>query len=137
MHNRLRMMSASFLVKHLGIDWRRGEHHFALAARLRPRREQRRLAVVRIDRLRRAAVVPHLQSGGLIAPLRRAGRVHSPLASRARRRPPALIHAPWRVTSRAQRAARCIIGRDYPPPIVDHGQARGATLPRYSAVASR
>ena len=29
MHNRLRMVSASFLVKHLGIDWRRGERWFA------------------------------------------------------------------------------------------------------------
>ncbi len=29
MHNRLRMVTASFLVKDLGIDWRRGEAHFA------------------------------------------------------------------------------------------------------------
>jgi deoxyribodipyrimidine photo-lyase len=29
MHNRLRMVTASFLVKHLGIDWRRGERYFA------------------------------------------------------------------------------------------------------------
>ena len=29
MHNRLRMVAASFLVKDLGIDWRRGEAHFA------------------------------------------------------------------------------------------------------------
>ena len=29
MHNRLRMVAASFLVKHLGIDWRRGEAYFA------------------------------------------------------------------------------------------------------------
>ncbi|AXA92560.1 deoxyribodipyrimidine photo-lyase [Massilia sp. YMA4] len=30
MHNRLRMVTASFLVKDLGIDWRRGEAYFAL-----------------------------------------------------------------------------------------------------------
>lgn len=29
MHNRLRMVVASFLVKDLGIDWRAGEHYFA------------------------------------------------------------------------------------------------------------
>ncbi|HEY1089745.1 MAG TPA: deoxyribodipyrimidine photo-lyase [Burkholderiaceae bacterium] len=29
MHNRLRMVTASFLVKHLGLDWRLGEAHFA------------------------------------------------------------------------------------------------------------
>ena len=30
MHNRLRMVAASFLTKDLGIDWRRGEAYFAL-----------------------------------------------------------------------------------------------------------
>jgi len=30
MHNRLRMVTASFLCKDLGIDWRRGEAYFAL-----------------------------------------------------------------------------------------------------------
>ena len=29
MHDRLRMVTASFLVKCLGIDWRRGERYFA------------------------------------------------------------------------------------------------------------
>jgi deoxyribodipyrimidine photo-lyase len=29
MHNRLRMVTASFLVKDLGLDWRRGEAYFA------------------------------------------------------------------------------------------------------------
>ena len=29
MHNRLRMVAASFLIKDLGIDWRRGEAYFA------------------------------------------------------------------------------------------------------------
>jgi deoxyribodipyrimidine photo-lyase len=29
MHNRVRMVCASFLVKHLLIDWRRGERYFA------------------------------------------------------------------------------------------------------------
>ena len=29
MHNRLRMIAASFLVKDLGVDWRRGERYFA------------------------------------------------------------------------------------------------------------
>lgn len=30
MHNRLRMVVASFLTKDLGLDWRRGEAYFAL-----------------------------------------------------------------------------------------------------------
>ena len=38
----------------------------AAPQRLRPRREQRRMAVGRVDRLRRAAVLPHLQSGDAV-----------------------------------------------------------------------
>jgi deoxyribodipyrimidine photo-lyase len=64
MHNRLRMVVASFLAKDLRLDWRWGERYFARAPeRLRPRRQQRRLAVGRVHRLRRAALVPHLQPG--------------------------------------------------------------------------
>jgi hypothetical protein len=32
MHNRLRMLVASFLTKDLGIDWRRGEAYFAASS---------------------------------------------------------------------------------------------------------
>ena len=64
MHNRLRMVVASFLCKDLGIDWRRGERYFARAAeRLRPGVQQRRLAVGQLERLRCAALLPHLQPG--------------------------------------------------------------------------
>ena len=51
--------------------------------------------------------------------------------------PAALIHAPWQMAAHEQRAARCIIGRDYPAPVVDHSEARRAALARYSAVGSR
>ena len=85
MHNRLRMVTASFLVKDLGIDWRRGEALLRRAAeRLRPRRQQRRLAVGRVDRLRRAAVLPHLQPGDAEREVRPAGQVHPPLPAAAR-----------------------------------------------------
>ncbi|MGZ9060045.1 MAG: FAD-binding domain-containing protein, partial [Burkholderiaceae bacterium] len=44
------------------------------------------------------------------------------------------IHAPWLVSSARQKEAGCIIGRDYPTPIVDHATARKATLKRFGAV---
>ena len=68
MHNRLRMVAASFP--------RQGPRHRlaprrallrAAAERLRPRRQQRRLAVGGLHRLRRAALLPHLQSGHAVA----------------------------------------------------------------------
>ncbi len=80
MHNRLRMVAASFLTKDLGIDWRRGEACFAERLnRLRSRRQQRRLAVGGLHRLRCPALVPHLQSGDAIGEVRSAREVHSPL----------------------------------------------------------
>ena len=67
MHNRLRMLVASFLTKDLGIDWRRGEAYFAVQAkRLRPCGEQRRLAMGGFERLRRAAVFPDFQPGDAV-----------------------------------------------------------------------
>ena len=72
MHNRLRMIAASFLVKDLLVDWRLGENIFRRHAdRLRPRVEQRRLAVGGVDRLRRAALLPHLQSRHAVGEIRR------------------------------------------------------------------
>jgi deoxyribodipyrimidine photolyase len=36
-----------------------------------------------------------------------------------------------------QEAASCVIGKDYPPPIVDHAQARREALDRFAAAAAR
>ena len=84
MHNRLRMVAASFLCKDLGIDWRRGERYFAAAPeRLRPGVQQRRLAVGGLDRLRRPAVVPHLQPGDAERAVRPRGQLHPPLPAAA------------------------------------------------------
>ena len=63
MHNRVRMIVASFLVKDLHIDWREGERWFMRPARRRrPRQQQRGLAVGGVHGDRSAAVLPHLQS---------------------------------------------------------------------------
>ena len=58
-----------------------------------------------------------------------------------RRYVPELRDVPDRVPRRAvddargrqQRACGCVIGRDYPEPIVDHAEARRAALARYAA----
>ncbi|MBA3852486.1 MAG: hypothetical protein H0X59_09010 [Chloroflexi bacterium] len=38
------------------------------------------------------------------------------------------IHEPWRMSREMQERVGCIIGRDYPTPIVDHARARARTL---------
>jgi deoxyribodipyrimidine photo-lyase len=41
---------------------------------------------------------------------------------------------PWTMTESEQEAAGCVIGRDYPEPIVDHKLERERAMARYRAV---
>jgi deoxyribodipyrimidine photo-lyase len=41
------------------------------------------------------------------------------------------LSEPWTMPDEVQRGARCVIGTDYPEPIVDHGEARAHALERY------
>jgi deoxyribodipyrimidine photo-lyase len=84
MHNRLRMVVASFLTKDLGLDWRRGEAWFA------ERLNDFDLAAnnggwqwAASTRLRRAALLPHLQPGGAEREVRPPGPLHPPLPAAA------------------------------------------------------
>jgi deoxyribodipyrimidine photo-lyase len=133
MHNRARMIVASFLVKDLLIDWRWGERHFMLH-------------LVDGD--------PAANNGGWqwtagtgtdAAPYFRVfnpvlqGKRHDPQGSYVRRWvpelarvPDKLIHEPWKMAPDMQRESGCIIGRDYPPPMVDHAWARQRALAAYA-----
>jgi deoxyribodipyrimidine photo-lyase len=135
MHNRLRMVTASFLVKDLGLDWRRGERWFA----------------ERLLDYDQAANVGNWQwcasTGTDSQPW---FRVFNPVTQSKRfdpeahyirrwlpelaRVPPRRLHAPWEMSEAEQRTAGCMIGRDYPSPVVDHACARERTLARYAAV---
>ena len=99
MHNRLRMIAASFLVKDLLVDWRWGERYFAdalLDYDLASNNGGWQWAAS--TGLRRAAVVPHLQSRDAVGEIRCRGQVHPALRAGARARSPSEeIHAPWRV----------------------------------------
>jgi len=132
MHNRARMIVASFLVKDLLVDWRWGEHFF----------------------------MQHLVDGDLAA--NNGGwqwtagtgtdaapyfRIFSPVLQGQKRDPEGVfvrcwlpelarvpdryLHAPWTMPGNLQREAGCVIGQDYPAPIVDHAWARERTLAAY------
>ena len=45
--------------------------------------------------------------------------------------PAKLVHAPWTMRLLDQEASGCVIGRDYPAPVVDHARARAITLELY------
>jgi deoxyribodipyrimidine photo-lyase len=46
--------------------------------------------------------------------------------------PTGKLPEPWTMTADEQRAARCVIGRDYPAPIVDHAFERKRALTLYA-----
>jgi len=133
MHNRARMIAASFLAKDLLVDWRRGEAHFMV----------------------------HLVDGDVAA--NNGGwqwtagtgtdaapyfRVFNPVAQGRRfdpegayvrgwvpelaSVPDAYVHEPWTMPPDVQAAAGCVIGRDYPAPLVDHAEARRRALAAYA-----
>lgn len=132
MHNRLRMISASFLVKDLLIDWRRGERYFMsqlidgdLAAN---NGGWQWAASTGTD------AAPYFR---IFNPTTQGERFDTNGAF-IRRWLPALrpvpdhyLHQPHRWPD-AQRA-----GLDYPPPIVDHGKARVRALEAYEAAKAR
>jgi deoxyribodipyrimidine photo-lyase len=135
MHNRLRMVVASFLTKDLGIDWRRGEHYFARQ-------------LIDFDLAANNGGWQWAASTGCDAqpyfrifnPVTQSEKF-DPEGAFIRRYLPQLagfsakeIHAPWRAAPERQRAAGCIVGTDYPAPIVDHAKARERTLRRYGVV---
>jgi deoxyribodipyrimidine photo-lyase len=48
--------------------------------------------------------------------------------------PPAYVHMPWTMPAEVQQAAGCLIGRDYPAPLVDHAAAVREAKRRLAAV---
>jgi deoxyribodipyrimidine photo-lyase len=134
MHNRLRMVAASFLVKDLGIDWRLGERHFAeqlndfdLAAN---NGGWQWSASTGCDAQPWFRIFNPITQSEKFDPEGRFIRRYVPELARV---PGRHIHAPWKMGPIEQEAAGAVIGRDYPAPIVDHAKARVRTLARYAA----
>ena len=132
MHNRARMVVASFLVKDLLINWQWGEKFFMQH-------------LVDGD--------PAANNGGwqwtagtgtdaapyfrIFNPTSQAKKF-DPRGEFIRRWLPELaevpnefIHEPWTMPPEVQESANCRIGQDYPKPIVDHHEARNWTLEAY------
>ena len=135
MHNRLRMVAASFLVKHLGIDWRWGEHYFAthlndfdLAANNGGWQWASSSGCDAQPYFR--IFNPVSQSEKFDAEGRFIRRYLPQLAAL----PSAALHAPWRARPLELQEAGVVLGHHYPQPIVDHDSARQRTLQRYAVV---
>ncbi len=137
MHNRVRMVAASFLCKHLLIDWRAGERWFW-------------------DRLVDADLANNAcgwqwvaGSGADASPY---FRIFNPTAQAQkfdkegvyiRRWVPELsalsdryLHQPWTAPTEVLKRCGIALGKNYPLPIVDHRQARESALAAYADTKS-
>jgi len=135
MHNRLRMVVASFLTKDLGLDWRRGEAYFArqlndfdLAAN---NGGWQWAASSGCDAQPYFRIFNPVTQSERFDPAGKFIRRYLPELAAL---PGRFIHAPWRMTAAEQAACGVRIGRETPPPLVDHDEARRRTLQRYAVV---
>jgi deoxyribodipyrimidine photo-lyase len=129
MHNRVRMIAASFLVKHLLIDWREGAAWFWDT-------------LVDGDLANNTLGWQWVAGCGAdAAPYFRIfnpvlqGRKFDPNGIYVRRWVPELaklptkwVHAPWEAPASVLQSAEIELGTDYPTPIVDHAAARNSAL---------
>jgi deoxyribodipyrimidine photo-lyase len=136
MHNRARLIVASFLTKDLHVDWRTGEAHF-----------MRHLLCG--DEAQNNGNWQWITSIG-VDPAPYYRRLYNPVAQQRRHDPDgvyvrrwcpelrdvplAKLAEPWTMSAEEQAAAGCVIGRDYPAPIVNHRKERERALARYRAV---
>jgi deoxyribodipyrimidine photo-lyase len=135
MHNRLRMVTASFLTKDLGISWVRGERYFA--ARLNDYELSSNNGGWQWAASTGCDAQPWFR---IFNPVTQSKRF-DPDGAFIRRWLPQLaglegaaIHAPWLAKPALLERAGLVLGRDYPHPIVDHEQARVQTLARFGAL---
>ena len=135
MHNRLRMVVASFLVKDLGIDWRWGEQYFARQ-------------LIDFDLAANNGGWQWASSSGCDAqpyfrifnPVSQSEKF-DPQGKFIRRYLPQLaglpdraLHAPWLAKPLELQDAGVALGVNYPRPLVEHDAARKRTLDRYAVV---
>lgn len=135
MHNRVRMIVASFLVKHLLTDWRHGELWFWDT-------------LVDADSANNAFSWQWIAgSGPDSAPFHRIfnpvtqGEKFDPQGEYVRsfvpelaRLPAAFIHKPWEAPAAVLRTAGVELGRTYPSAIVPHGAARERALAAFRSL---
>lgn len=135
MHNRARMIAASFLIKHLLIDWRHGEDWFWDT-------------LVDADLANNAASWQWVAGSG--ADASPYFRIFNPVSQGERydadgayvRRwvpelaalPDKFLHRPWEATPEVLKAAQVVLGKTYPHPIVDHGVARARALEAFASL---
>ncbi len=135
MHNRLRMVVASFLTKDLGLHWHRGEAYFALHLNdfdlAANNGGWQWAASSGCDAQPYFRIFNPVSQSERFDPQGRFIRRYLPQLGQL---PDKLIHAPWLARPIDLAGAGITLGKDYPMPVVDHATAREKTLQRYAVV---
>lgn len=138
MQNRVRMIAASFLIKHLMVDWREGERWFwdtlvdADAAN-NPANWQW-VAGSGADASPYFRIFNPVLQGEKFDPRGEYVRRYVPELERM---PDRFVHRPWEAPEEVMRKAGVKLGRDYPVPLVDHAEARERALGAYKSMRGR
>jgi deoxyribodipyrimidine photo-lyase len=131
------MVSASFLTKDLLVDWRLGERYFAdklidydLASN---NGGWQWAASVGCDAQPWFRIFNPVKQSEKFDPQGAFIRHYLPELATL---PDKFIHAPWTMPAAEQRRTGCVIGRNYPAPIVDHAIQRVQALALFKSAAS-
>ncbi|MDF3074573.1 MAG: deoxyribodipyrimidine photolyase [Alphaproteobacteria bacterium] len=138
MHNRVRMVTASFLVKHLLLDWRQGEEWFWDT-------------LVDADLANNAAGWQWVAGSG--ADASPFFRIFNPVLQGEKfdssgvyvriwvpelaRLPDRLVHRPWEASPAALADAGVVLGTNYPYPVIEHDHARQRALRAFQSLKEK
>ena len=129
MHNRVRMIAASFLVKHLRIHWMEGEKHFRNT--LLDFNVANNVAGWQWVAGTGADAAPYFR---IFNPILQGEKFDSngnyikKWCPELNNLPNEFLHKPWEMPEELQMEKNIIIGKTYPFPIVKHEEARNSAL---------
>lgn len=131
-HNRLRMIAAMFLTKDLDTSWVLGERFYMKS--LMDYDQACNVGGWQWSASTGTDAAPYFR---IMNPVLQSER-YDPNGEFIRRYVPELrgvskgfIHAPWLMPADVQKAANCVIGKDYPAPIVDHHEAKERAVAKF------
>jgi len=135
MHNRVRMIVASFLIKHLLIDWRKGEAWFwdtLVDADLGQNSQNWQwVAGSGADASPWFRIFNPVTQGEKFDP---DGKYVKRWVPELAKVPAKFVHAPWTAPGEVLRDAGVSLGKTYPRPLVDHSEARARALAALKAI---
>ena len=138
MHNRIRMVVGSFLVKHLRINWKEGEKYFRNC--LLDFNEANNVAQWQWVAGCGADAAPYFRIFNPILQgekFDKQGEYVKRWVPELEKVPSKFIHKPWEMEIKYQEAINTVIGSDYPMPIVIHEKARNDALNAFQSIKKK